>query len=417
MNFHFSEKGRAIYHFAKTLPPDQQKDVIELGKQLRVAEAKANAPRATRNILTSLIVGQGMWYIACPLLSHIPHIRDNALGWLAWGGSDKLFLSPEQLVSHTGGYSTSFAAQLADKAPKTVAFGGAMLAIELVTDFSRCFIEYWTQKKYGIAADGCARAYGQVRPFLVRYSSIEAYQKMIGYALKPWTIGTPQQIFSSIQGFMGSLWRTGPQLAIVLTAGRALDALFRKISPIAGIRKMAERIVEDGRRREETALQAIRAIVGDEKFNALKFQLAAVSRSCWKWNPFTPVLTMEKAEMAAKVVSAHAAFEKKAAECAGMTRHAAAAMHGDLLDCRMDLLCAFSRKGWHRSDGKLRLDQSRLDQIVASGKKTLWKVPSFMEFEKCWMQYSDAPSRDSLAAANKALGRLLAELQAERQLK
>ncbi len=415
MNFHFSEKGRAIYHFAKTLPPDRQKDVIELGKQLRVAEAKANVPRATRNVVTSLLVGQGMWYFVCPLISQIPHMRDSALGWLAWGGSDKLFVSPEQIISHTGGYSTSFAAQLADKAPKTVGFGAAMLAIELITDFSRCYIEYWTQKKYGIAADGVARSYGQVRPFLARYSSIEAYQKIIGYVLKPWTIGTPQQIFSSIQGFMGSLWRTGPQLAVVLTVGRALDALLGKISLVAGIRKIADRIVDDGRKREEAALQAIRGIVGDGKFTALKFQLAAISRSCWKWNPFTPVLAFEKAELAVKAVSAHAALAKEIAGCTSDDK--AGDMHTGLAHCRLDIFCAFSRKGWHRSDGKLRLNQTDLDQIVASGRKTLMEYPSFVESEKCWSQYSSELSMESLTAVNAAFGRLLTELQAERQLK
>ncbi|MDD5339850.1 MAG: hypothetical protein PHV13_01230 [Candidatus ainarchaeum sp.] len=417
MNFHFSEKGRAIYHFAKTLPPEQQKDVIELGKQLRVAEAKANFPRATRNVLTSLIVGQGMWYIVCPALSHIPHIRDTALGWLAWGGSDKLFISPEQLVSHTGGYSTSFAAQLADKAPKTVAFGGTMLAIELITDFSRCYIEYWTQKKYGIAADGCARAYGQVRPFFARYSSIEAYQKIIGYVLKPWTIGTPQQIFSSIQGFMGSLWRTGPQLAVVLTVGRVLDAFLGKISWLVGIRKIADRIIEDGRGREEAALQAIRKIVGDEKFTALKFQLAAISRSCWKWNPFTPVLAPEKAELAAKVVSAHAALEAelKTATDVGEIK--------GFWGLRLDLVSVFSRKGWYMRDGRLLRDLTHMDKVMASGSKALRKLPSFVEVERCEDRIGEdirerkGVQKESLDAFSAAFGRLLTELQAERRLK
>ena len=160
MNFHGTEHGRVIYHVAKKLPPEEKAQVIEAGKKFCVARSKKNSPRGVRNVLTSLIVGQGMWYFGCPMLAKIPGIQDTALGWFAWGGSDKLFIASDQIFFHTGGFSSTFAGQLADKAPKTMAVGGALLAIELATDFSRCWIEYYTQKKWGIVADGAARAYG-----------------------------------------------------------------------------------------------------------------------------------------------------------------------------------------------------------------------------------------------------------------
>ena len=301
MNFHFTEHGRVIYHVAKKLPPEEKAKVVEAGKKFCVARSKKNFPRGARNVASSLIVGQGMWYIGCPLLSQIPGIRETPLGWLVWGGSDKLFIASDQIFFHTGGFSSEFASHLAAGSRKTVAFGGAMLAIELATDFSRCWIESWTQKKWGIVADGAARLYGQSRPFPVRYSSFEAYQKIISYILRPWTIGTPQQIFSSIQGFMGSLWRTGPQLLVIGTVGRWVDKFFKKVSEWTGLRKLANRIKESGEKGEKAAMETIEKAIGSDKFLALKYMLAADSKKTWKWNPFKLALSEEKAVEAVRI--------------------------------------------------------------------------------------------------------------------
>jgi hypothetical protein len=306
MNFHFSEHGRVINRFAKTLPPDQRKQVVEQGKQFCVARSKKNVPRGFRNVAASLAIGQGMWYLGCPLLSEIPGIRDSALGWFAWGGSDKLFIASDQIFFTTdmvGGYSSNFAAQLAAAAPKTLAVGAATLAVELGTDFSRCWIEYWTQKKYGIVADGAARLYGQSRPFPVRYSSFEAYQKIISYIIRPSTIGTANQIFSSVQGFMGSFWRTGPQLGLVVTLGRAIDRFFSAISHFSGLRKLCNRIKNNAQEKENQNMQEIEKIVDPEKFLALKYMLGADSRKTWKWNPFKPALSYSDAVKLSKLAS------------------------------------------------------------------------------------------------------------------
>lgn len=306
LNYHFTEHGRIINHVAKTLPPQEKAAVVEHGKRFCVARAKKNLPSGVRNVATSLVIGQGMWYFVCPMISEIPGIRESTLGWLAWGGSDKLFVASDQLLFTTdmvGGYSSEFAGKVANAVPRTVAFGGAMLAAELATDISRCWIEYWTQKKYGIVPDAVARAYGQTRPFPVRYSTLEVYQKAISYVLRPWTIGTPQQIFSSIQGTMGSLWRAGPQLALVVTVGRAIDKFFKKIAQWTGLSKIGERIRNSAEEAEKAAMRTIEFITGEKKFLALEYMLAADSRKMWKWNPFKPALSLEKAERAAEIAS------------------------------------------------------------------------------------------------------------------
>jgi hypothetical protein len=303
MNFHFSENGRAICDFAKTLPEDQRKAVIENGKDLTTARSKKNLPRGVRNVAASLVVGQGMWYFACPALHGIDAIRNSPLDWPLAGGLDKLFLSPENPFFTTGGASHQFAQGAAAAYGGSRLIGALTLAGELATDFSRCFIEYWTQKRFGVMADGAARAYGQVRPFPVRYSSLEAYQKMIGYALNPTAIGTPKQIFSSVYGILGSIWRTGPQLAIVCTVGRAVDFLFKKIAEWTRLAKLAKRIYEEAAEREQKAFAAIRGIVGEERFTALKVRIAAESKTMWKWNPFKPAVSMKEAEDAAHVIA------------------------------------------------------------------------------------------------------------------
>ncbi len=316
LNYHATERGRIIHRIAKTLPQEERAIVVEQGKRFCVARSKKNLPRGTRNVAASIVIGQGMWYVVCPMLSEIPGIRDTPVGWLAWGGSDKLFLASDQILYHTGGYSTTFAGQIAEAVPKTVAFGGAMVALEVLSDLSRCWIEYWTQRKYGIVADGAARLYGQTRPFLVRFSALEAYQKIISYALRPWTIGTPRQIFSSIQGIMGSLWRVGPQLALVVTVGRAIDKFFKKIAEWTGLKRLADRIRKSAEKKERQAMEKIRECVGDEKFLMLKYMLAAHSRKIWRWNPFKPALSVKKAAKAAIVTYRFRDLQKRLANAA-----------------------------------------------------------------------------------------------------
>ncbi len=303
MNFHFSEKGRVINSLAKQLPEDQQKKVLEHGKNLTTAQSKKNLPRGFRNVLTSLIVGQCVWYFACPAFSEIARQNDlhPAITWIGGGGLDKLFLAADSHLFQTGGQSEVLTNQIVAAAPKTFAVGLAALTLELATDFSRCFIEYWSQKKYGLVADGAARLYGQTRPFPVRYSSFEAYQKIISYAIRPWAIGTPNQLFSSVYGILGSIWRTTIQIGLVVTVGTRIDNLFKRLSKITGLRKISDKIKNEAAEREKAAMQAIRKIVGEEKFASLQFRLAAESKSFWKWNPLKPALTWEDADNAAKV--------------------------------------------------------------------------------------------------------------------
>jgi hypothetical protein len=313
MNFHFKEEGRTIYHFAKhlDLPREQKKAVVDLGKDYTTAHSKENLPRGIRNVASSLIVGQCMWYFVCPALYRIDAVRESPFGWLAAGGLDKLFLNADDPFFQTGGYSAQVATTVANGAKGSVALGAAALALELATDFSRCFIEAWSQKKYGVMADGAARAYGQVRPFPVRYSSLEAYQKIFSYMLRPWTIGTFNQIYSSVYGILGSIWRTGPQLAIVITAGRAIDKFFKKIAEWTGLAKIAKRIVDDAQERQKKAMDSIREIVGEMKFTSLQLQLAAESKTFWKWNPFKPALAHNKADDAAMAVREFQVFKSR----------------------------------------------------------------------------------------------------------
>lgn len=305
MNFHFKEEGRTICDFTKhlDLPREKKKAVIEHGKEFTTAHSKENLPRGIRNVASSLVVGQCMWYFVCPALYRIEAVRESPFGWLAAGGLDKLFLNADDPFFQTGGYSAQVATTVANGAKGSVALGAAALALELATDFSRCYIEYWSQKKYGVMADGAARAYGQVRPFPVRYSSLEAYQKIFSYILRPWTIGTFNQIYSSVYGILGSIWRTGPQLAIVITAGRAIDKFFKKIAEWTGLGKIAKRIVDDAQERQKKAMDSIREIVGEMKFTSLQLQLAAESKTFWKWNPLRPALAHKKADDAALAVA------------------------------------------------------------------------------------------------------------------
>jgi len=94
---------------------------------------------------------------------------------------------------------------------------------------------------------------------------------------------------------MGSLWRTGPQLALVVTIGRAVDKFFKKIAQWTGLKRLGERIWKNAEKIEKEAMRTIRSIVGDEKFLALRYMLAADSKKTWKWNPFKRVLSAKKA--------------------------------------------------------------------------------------------------------------------------
>ncbi|MCI0503159.1 hypothetical protein L0Y65_00440 [Candidatus Micrarchaeota archaeon] len=316
MNFHFKEEGRTICSFAKTLPPEQRKAVIEHGKEFTTANSKENFPRGVRNVASSLVVGQCMWYFVCPALFRIDSVRESPFGWLAAGGLDKLFINADDPFFQTGGYSAQVATHVANGAKGSVLLGASALGLELATDFSRCYIEYWSQKKYGVMADGAARAYGQVRPFPLRYSSLEAYQKIFSYILRPWTIGTYNQIYSSVYGILGSIWRTGPQLAIVITAGRAIDKFFKKIAEWTRLSGIAKRIVQDAQERQKKAMESIREIVGDMKFTALRLQLAAESKTFWKWNPFRPALSGENAMKAAEAIDEFQRLRRgRAADC------------------------------------------------------------------------------------------------------
>jgi hypothetical protein len=297
LNFYFREDGAIINKIAKELPPAERKEVLEYGKQLCAVRAKKDAPKAVRNVVTSAIVGQGFFYVFCPYLSQIPEIKDAPiLRWLVGGGADKLFLYADEHLYQTSGYGTDLSQQLTDRIPHTVGIGSALVALEIAADFSKCWIEYWLQKKYGIMPDGVARAYGQARPFAVRYSSLEAYQKIVSYTLRPWTIGTPKQIFSSILGITGTLWRIGPNLAIVVTIGRLIDKLLSKISNIIKLSEIAKKIVIKAKEEEEKILSKMQMILGEKKFMKLQYMLAAESRTVWKWNPLSPALSSKKAD-------------------------------------------------------------------------------------------------------------------------
>ncbi|MFH1685737.1 MAG: hypothetical protein ABH983_05540, partial [Candidatus Micrarchaeota archaeon] len=104
MNFHFSEKGRVINSLAKQLPEDQKKEVLEHGKNLTTAQSKKNLPRGFRNVLTSLVIGQCVWYFACPAFSEMARQNDlhPAITWIGGGGLDKLFLAADSHLFQTG---------------------------------------------------------------------------------------------------------------------------------------------------------------------------------------------------------------------------------------------------------------------------------------------------------------------------
>jgi len=393
MNYHFKEEGQVINSFAKTLPPEQKKEVVELGKNFTTAHSKGNFPRGVRNVASSLVVGQCLWYFVCPALYRIDAVRESPFGWLASGGLDKLFINADDPFFQTGGYSAQVANQAASYAGGSVALGAAALVGELATDFSRCFIEYWTQKKYGVMADGAARAYGQVRPFPMRYSSLEAYQKIISYALRPWTIGTPQQIYSSVYGILGSIWRTGPQLAIVITAGRAVDKLFRKIAEWTRLSKLAKRIVDDAKERQARAMDAIKNIVGEQKFTALQLQLAAESKTFWKWNPFRPALTHAEADRASAAI---ADFESLRAKAAPLEAESG----GEGEDYRRKISCI----------------AARLEAVYGSKRMKAY-APSFGYYRRAESEEVAGGEPGDSARLAGILGEAVSELRTARELK
>lgn len=383
MNYHFSEHGTLIHRMAKTLPEEKREAVNEHGKDLCTARSKKNFPRGVRNVMASLIVGQGMWYFGCRYLEQMEFFRDSSLGWLFWGGSDKLFLASDQHLYDTGGHNAAMMARIAGAIPRTAFFGSLLLAAELTTDYIRSYgIEYWTQKRTGLVCDGAARAYGQVRPFFVRYSTIETYQKIISYMVRPWTIGTPDQIYSSTFGAIGSTWRTGPQVLLLLTVGRALDWLLGKLSKLTGLRKTAEKIVNGAAERERRHFEAIRDLAGERRFMALRLQLAAESRTMMKWNPFRPALSAEKAEQAADVVLRHAALDAN-----GPREEYAAGLDA----CARDLEAIYGRKKLHKYSDSYR----RLRELASA----------------------ESPGgKGALDEHAEVLGRVVSELQSEREL-
>ncbi|MFH0737322.1 MAG: hypothetical protein V1827_01590 [Candidatus Micrarchaeota archaeon] len=387
MNFHLKEDGRAICRYAKTLPEEQRKAVIEHGKDYTTAGSKRNLPIGVRNVAASLIVGQCMWYFVCPALYRIPEVRDSSFGWFISGGLDKLFLKSDDLLFQTGGYSAGMSAQFAKGAAGSVMIGSVALAVELATDFSRSYIEGWTQKKYGIMADGCARACGQTRPFLSRYSSLEAYQKAISYVFRPWTIGTYNQIYSSIYGILGSIWRTGPQLAIVLTVGRAIDRFFKKIAEWTGLKRLADRIEADAAERENKAMGSIKGLMGERRFTALKVLLAAESRVFWKWNPFKPAVSMDEADRAAQVIADYEAVLRKQPPIADDAP-----------------ICLETAERIAECAGRL--------ESLFGAKRLKRFAPSFQEFAST----AGESDGESVWKRNAAFGKVIAELQNERRL-
>lgn len=131
--------------------------------------------------------------------------------------------------------------------------GLAALTVELALDFARSFTEYWSQKKYGITPDGVACAYGQDRPIWARFSTIEVYQKVAGYVLFPGSLGTEKQIFTSIQGALGSIWRIFPQtFVIVPLIGTKIDRALEKVAKLTHLNQIATRIESKyGKERDE----------------------------------------------------------------------------------------------------------------------------------------------------------------------
>jgi hypothetical protein len=396
MNLHFKEDGRLIYKMAQTLPEEQKKEVIEQGKDLMTARAKKNFPRGVRNVITGLVVAQGMWYLGCRYLETIPAVRDSSVGWLFWGGSDKLFIASDQHLYDTGGHNARMMAHIASMIPRTALFGMLTLGAELTTDYIRSYgIEYWTQKRYGLVCDGAARAYGQVRPFPFRYSTIETYQKIASYIMRPWTVGSSDQIYSSVFGAIGSTWRTVPNVILMLTVGRAFDWFLKKVSVWTGLHKVAERIVEKAGVKEKQCLDAIEKAVGTERFTALKLQIAAESKTFMKWNPFKPAISWDAAERAASVVTDYRGLDPILASCADQE---------SFLEASKKL-----RVGLGECAGRL--------EAIYGAKKIRKLAPSFRGFvDAAESEKWKSADLEGLRAYNALLGQVIAELQAEHSL-
>lgn len=316
LNFHFSEDGRTIYRFAKEREKYQLKqgmnkevvekqtlEIIEEGKKLIAARSIKNIPNGIRYTATSVLVGQAFcWGIAPVLANHIhynPNSFTSSLGaFLIGGGSDKLFLTdPENPWIHTSTINTMLAKNLAAKIGATTTIGMLALGVELSLDFARAYIsEYWSQKKYGIVPDGLAAAYGQDRPIAVRFSTFEVYQKILGYVFNPISfIGTQNQIFTSIQGSLGSLWRMFPQMGIVATAGPWIDKKLEGFSKKTGLRTYADAFETKYAEIENESLERIDEIVGVQDAVVLEIMREKERETFFKLNPFKPSLTYEDA--------------------------------------------------------------------------------------------------------------------------
>jgi len=213
--------------------------------------------------------------------------------------------------------------------------------------------------------------------------------------LRPWTIGTPDQIYSSVFGAIGSTWRTGPQVLLLLTVGRAVDWFLKKVSEWTGLRKIAERIIRSAREKEERALEGIRKIVGDERFTALKMQIAAESRALMKWNPFRPALPYQKAEEAAKAVVEYQDLQYTLARCADPEAavEASKEFRAGIGDCAARLESVFGRKALLKLEPELGV-------FLEAAEEESW----------------GRADPEALKRSNAIFGSLVARLQAEREL-
>ncbi len=286
---------------AKKLSPAARAHVHEAVLERRVGQSLRDLPRTTRDVVNSFMVGQVPWYFIGPSIPHyFPGIRETPYRWWVWG-LDKLFLAADKHTYETPGLPWENATLIAQALPKNKLVGGVLLAGELATDMSRAVIEYWAQRKTGIFADAAARAYGQSgRPFWLRYSNLEWYQKAISYAVRPDTIGSYEQIRSSVGGIMGSLFRTGPQLGAIL----ALHAFLKKHQLYkytpggwaeSGMVRLFPGMQKKGRERIRNAEKNLSELFERRAWRTLRLQLNAQRRSLNPFYVFRPALTEEQA--------------------------------------------------------------------------------------------------------------------------
>lgn len=299
----FSDQSLLILKSSKKLPKEIRSKIDDAVLERQVGLSMLRLPRNARHVVNSFFVGQVPWYFVGPAIPALfPGIRESPLRWTIWG-LDKLFVASDKHIYETPGIAWENATIMAQVLPKNKLVGGLLLAGELATDFSRAFIEYWAQRKTGLMADVVARTYGQAgRPFPLRYSSFEAYQKIISYLARPHTIGSYEQIRSSIGGIMGSLFRTGPQLAAILALHNFLDKhQLHKYTPgglvESGLKKMFPKMQETGRKKVLEARRELAEHFGRSNWRKLRLQLIAQQRSLWPFFIFRWALTEKEAEL------------------------------------------------------------------------------------------------------------------------